>query len=130
MTTRYLSQKQIIAIQEELIERFGGTPGIRDETLIASAIGRCQSGYYADMIEESAALMESLGMNHPFIDGNKRIAVTAPFVFLMANGFSAALDDIEAYNFIIGLFEQGEFTKDHLDNWIRETVKVVQSSEG
>lgn len=125
MTTRYLSQKQIVAMHEELLERFGGTPGIRDETLIASAVGRYQSGYYADALEEAAALMESLAMNHPFLDGNKRIAVTAPFVFLMANGFSATLDDTEAYNFIIGLFEQSEFTKDHLDNWIREIVKPV-----
>jgi death-on-curing protein len=125
MTTRYLSKEQIIAIHEELILQFGGAQGIRDEALIESAVGRYRSGYYADAIEAAAALMESLGMNHPFLDGNKRIAVAAPFVFLMANGFSVRLDEDEAYKFIIGALETGEFNKDHLCDWVRSQAKLT-----
>lgn len=119
MTTRYLNKEQLIAIHKELLEQFGGLYGIRDESLLASAVGRYQSGYYADVIEEAAALMESLGINHPFVDGNKRIAVTAPLVFLMANNFSVNLDEDDAFEFIIRALENGDFTKNHLEDWIR-----------
>lgn len=128
MTTRYLNKEQIIAIHTELIEQFGGLQGIRDGSLLESAVGRYQSGYYGDVIEEAAALMESLGINHPFGDGNKRIAVTAPFVFLMANDFSVSLDEDEAFDFIIRALEQGEFNKDRLENWIRDNAKPMQKS--
>jgi death-on-curing protein len=60
-----------------LIERFGGSHGLRDQGALESALARPQTGYYLDLIEEAAALWESLSQNHPFIDGNKRIAITA-----------------------------------------------------
>ena len=82
MTTKHLSKKNIIAMHQELIERFGGIYGIRDDALFESAVGRYQSGYYAGHAEEAAALMESLGGNHPFLDGNKRIAVTGAYALL------------------------------------------------
>jgi len=59
-----------------LIGRFGGALGIRDRGALESALTRPQSGYYADLIQEAAALWESLSQNHPFLDGNKRVAVT------------------------------------------------------
>ncbi|HJQ25969.1 MAG TPA: type II toxin-antitoxin system death-on-curing family toxin [Blastocatellia bacterium] len=110
MTAKYLTKEHIVAIHHELIERFGGIHGIRDEALLESAIGRYQSGYYADRIEEAAALMESLGGNHPFIDGNKRIAVTAAFVFLAVNGYDVIVDEDAAFEFIDGLFNNLEFS--------------------
>jgi death-on-curing protein len=124
MTTRYLNKEQIIVIHRELIERFGGLYGLRDESLLESAVGRYQSGYYGDVITEAAALMESLGINHPFIDGNKRIAVTAPFIFLMANGYTVSLDEDQAFEFIIRALENGDFTKDKLEKWIRDNAKL------
>jgi death on curing protein len=125
MTTRYLNTGHIIAIHKELIDQFGGLHGIRDESLLESAVGRYQSGYYGDVIEEAAALMESLGINHPFLDGNKRIAVTAPFVFLMVNGYAVSLDEDEAFEFITSALEHSNFTKNHLENWIRDNVEPV-----
>ncbi len=127
MTTRYLNNEHIIAIHKELIEQFGGLYGIRDKSLLESAVGRYQSGYYSEVIEEAAALMESLGKNHPFLDGNKRIAVTAPVVFLMANGYSVKLDEDEAFEFIIRALENGDFTKSHLEDWIRNNAKLIQN---
>jgi death on curing protein len=125
MTTRYLSKEHILAIHEELIEQFGGVQGIRDESLLESAVGRYQSGYYADILAEAGALMESLGINHPFLDGNKRIAVTAPFVFLMANGYSVHLDQDRAFQLIIGALEQSHFTRSYLEKWIRDNARIM-----
>jgi len=129
MTTQYLSKKNIIAMHHELIERFGGIHGIRDEALLEPAIGRYQSGYYVDCMEEAAALMESLGGNHPFLDGNKRIAVTASFIFLQMNGYDIFLDDEEAFVFITTLFESHEFSFARLEPWIRKNVKLLSADD-
>lgn len=69
-----------------MIKRFGGTPGIRDITLLESAIARPQASFeqkdlYSEIFVKAAALMESLLKNHPFIDGNKRTAFTAAGIF-------------------------------------------------
>jgi len=64
---------------------------VRDADGLASAVGRPQGGYYADIIEEAAALFESLAKNHPFFDGNKRTAVVATAVFLKLNGYTLRL---------------------------------------
>lgn len=128
MTTKYLSRKNIVTIHQKLIERFGGSHGIRDEALLESAIGRYQSGYYADNVEEAAALMESLGGNHPFLDGNKRIAVTAPFVFLRANGYKVAIEKKLAFDFISELFLAHEFSFSRLEPWIRANVNRLEES--
>ena len=78
------------------IERYGGSPGIRDPGILEAALFRPQTGYYADLIEEAAALWESLAQNHPFIDGNKRTAFAATYTFLAINGtrLTASADGI------------------------------------
>jgi death on curing protein len=68
----YLTAAELIAIHADQIECYGGTHGIRDRGALEAALFRPQTGYYQDIIEEAAALWESLAMNHPFIDGNKR----------------------------------------------------------
>jgi len=130
MNTRYLNKEQIIAIHKRLIDEFGGLYGIRDESLLESAVGRYQSGYYKDEIEEAAALMESLGGNQPFVDGNKRIAVTAPFIFLMANGYEIQLDEEEAFEMIYGLLDRHEFSFINLEPWLRASINRVSESSG
>ena len=70
--TRYLSVEDVLVIHAEMLARFGGIKAVRDANGLSSAVGRPQSGYYADVIEEAAALFESLSQNHPFVDGNKR----------------------------------------------------------
>ena len=83
----YLSIAEVVAIHEELIRRYGGTAGIRDGGALEAAMFRPRTGYYADIVEEAAALFESLAMNHPFVDGNKRVAFAATDVFLRLNGY-------------------------------------------
>lgn len=83
----YLTLNEVLTIHEELIARYGGAPGVRDLGAVEAALFRPQSGYYSDIIEEAAALAESLLINHPFVDGNKRLAFAACCIFLEINGF-------------------------------------------
>ncbi len=122
MTRIYLNKEQGILLHQKLIEAFGGMPGLRDAALLESAIGRYRSGYYQDEIEEAAALMESLLINHPFLDGNKRIAIAAAFTSLMINGYAIQLNEPEAYKFIITSLESNIVSKEKLDTWIREKL--------
>ena len=84
----YLSTMEILVMQEALIKRYGGLSGVRDLGAVEAARFRPQTGYYDDIIEEAAALMESLLINHPFVDGNKRIAFAACHTFLTVNEHS------------------------------------------
>ena len=80
--------------------------------------------YYADLIEMAAALFESLLMNHPFVDGNKRVAFFAVDIFLRINGFHIAVDANNAHRKIIKIIEEGTRVKDSLENFLRKhTVK-------
>jgi death-on-curing family protein len=77
---------EVLDLHHTLIEHYGGADGIRDMGAVEAAVFRPQCGYYADIVEEAAALLESLLINHPFIDGNKRAAFAACDVFLRING--------------------------------------------
>lgn len=129
MATRYLTKEHIVRIHHELVERYGGSHGIRDEGLLESAIGRYQSGYYADQIEEASALMESLAQNHPFYDGNKRIAVNAALTSLVLNGYSIQASDTELFDFVVQLFETNSFAFGKLEPWLREHVYQSESTD-
>ncbi|MFZ3032822.1 MAG: type II toxin-antitoxin system death-on-curing family toxin [Parvibaculum sp.] len=121
----YLTLVEVLAMHEELIALYGGADGVRDMGALESAMFRPQTGYYDDVIAEAAALLESLAVNHPFIDGNKRIAFAVADVFLRLNGFVFNGDPIEAYDFTIGLFDRGAFRFEQLEPWLRENVKVL-----
>jgi death-on-curing protein len=123
MDTIYLGFDDVLQMHAEQIERFGGSPGIRDAGLIEAALLRPQTGYYSDLIEEAAALWESLTMNHGFIDGNKRIGLAATYTFLGLNGVRFTAGSAELLSFIYAHLEAGTFTKDNLDAWLRENTK-------
>jgi death-on-curing protein len=82
----YLTTADILGLHHVLLEKYGGSGGLRDLGALEAAVFRPQCGYYNDIIEEAAALLESLLINHPFIDGNKRVAFAACDVFLRLNG--------------------------------------------
>lgn len=120
--TDYLTFAEVVAIHDDQIERYGGSAGVRDPGLLEAALFRPQTGYYADLIEEAAALWESLAQNHPFIDGNKRVAFAATYTFLAINGMRITADAEAAYDFIAGLYEANEFTFENLVTWLRDNV--------
>jgi death-on-curing protein len=117
--TYYPAADDAIAAHARLIARFGGSLGIRDRGALESALARPQSGYYADIIQEAAALWESLSQNHPFVDGNKRVAVTVTAAFLTVNGYRLEFDDSEAFAFLIGLYETGTMGFQEIEKWLR-----------
>ena len=81
-----------------------------------------QAGHYADLADMTAALFESLIMNHPFVDGNRRVAFFASDVFLRLNGYRLHVDANHAHRFLIGLLESNRCMFDELLPWIREHV--------
>ena len=83
--TRYPTVEETVAVHAKLIARFGGSAGVRDRAALESALARPRSGYCSDLIQEAAALWESLSQNHAFVDGNKRVAVTMTAAFLQVN---------------------------------------------
>lgn len=95
---------------------------MRDRGLLESALFRPQTGYYPDLTQMAAALFESLLMNHPFVDGNKRVAFFATDVFLRLNGWRLQVDADEAHAFLIGLLEARTADYDHLLPWIQRSV--------
>lgn len=112
----------MLAIHSTLLERFGGPAGIRDYGLLESALYRPQTGHYADLAEMAAALFESLIMNHPFVDGNKRVAFFATDVFLRLNGYRFQVDANKSHRFLVGLLENNQCNFTQLLPWIRENV--------
>jgi death on curing protein len=115
----YLTLAEVLAIHTDQMERYGGSPRIRDRDLLESAVLRPQNGYYADVLEEAAALWESLSQNHPFVDGNKRTAFAATYTFLAINGFDIVTDAEETYAFMIDLYESDQFRFEYLLSWLR-----------
>lgn len=93
--------------------------------LLESALFRPRTGYYADIVEMSAALFESLLMNHPFIDGNKRVAFFATDVFLRLNGWRLDVEPKAAYECIVGALERGDAGFQYFERWIRSALQPV-----
>jgi len=120
--TKYLSTNEALLIHKVLLRKYGGADGVRDPGLLEAALFRPQTGYYEDIIQEAAALLESLAINHCFIDGNKRIAVGATVVFLKINGFQLNCDGLAVYDEMMRLFDNKDFTFLNLEKFLRNVV--------
>ena len=120
--TEYLTMAELLAIHEDQVQRYGGASGLRDPGALESALFRPQTGYYSDLIEEAAALWESLAQNHPFVDGNKRTAFAATYTFLAINGLGLRASANETYDFISSLYERQAFVFAELASWLHEHV--------
>ena len=121
-SVQFLSVDEVLEIHTAVIDRFGGADGVRDKGLLESALYRPQSGYYADLVEMAAAMFESLMNNHPFIDGNKRVAFFSTDVFLRLNGYKMIVDSKTAYDFLMGLFASNTCDLEHLTPWMRSVI--------
>ncbi|BBO21470.1 MAG: death-on-curing protein [Rhodocyclaceae bacterium] len=119
MVHDYLTVADVLGIHTVLIQRYGGAPGVRDPGALESALFRPQTGYYEDIVAEAAALLESLAINHPFVDGDKRIAFAAADVFLRINGWRLQRSPVQIHAEMIQMFEAGTFDIAHLDPWLR-----------
>lgn len=125
MTVHYLTLIEVLEIHRQLIEHYGGHPGIREPGALEAAIIRPQMGYYETVLEQAAALLESLAMNHPFIDGNKRVAFAVADTFLRLNGYRIDGTPIHLYETWVQLFEQRQFDYAHLLTWLQHYTKPL-----
>ncbi len=117
--SEYLTVAEVLAMHADQIERYGGAAGLRDAGQLESALFRPQTGYYADLIEEAAALWESLSQNHPFVDGNKRTAFAATYTFLAINGWRLTAESEATHRFMFGFYEAQGFKFEALVPWLR-----------
>lgn len=123
--TEYVTTADALFFHKELIERYGGATGIRDAGALESALHRPQTGYYDTIVHEAAALLESLVQNHPFVDGNKRVAFAVTDVFLRINGYELTADSRAIYDRFIEFLNNGTFDMEHLVPWLQTIVVEV-----
>ena len=128
MNHQFPAIDEVIAIHDDQIDQFGGSMGLRDMGALESALFRPQLGYYDSLIEEAAALMESLAMNHAFVDGNKRVAFFATDAFLRMNGHFINCESNEAHAFFMRLFDTNSFRFAELAPWIEEHLRPLPGS--
>ena len=115
----YLTMPDVLGIHTVLMQRYGGALGVRDPGALEAALFRPQTGYYKDIVAEAAAMMESLAINHPFIDGNKRIAFAATDAFLRINGWQLKRSAMQIHSDMMQMFDSGTFDLSHLEPWLR-----------
>jgi death-on-curing protein len=109
--TVYLTAEQVLFIHARLITETGGSHGVRDVGLLASAVARAQATFageelYPDVFIKAAALMHSLIHNHPFVDGNKRTGIAAAALFLKQNGWRLRTTPAELEEFTLSVTQE------------------------
>jgi death-on-curing protein len=119
MAHDYLTVADVLGMHTVLMRRYGGALGVRDPGSLEAALFRPQTGYYEDIVAEAAALLESLAINHPFVEGNKRIAFAATDVFLRINGWRLQRAPMQIHAEMIQLFESSKFNIAHIEPWLR-----------
>ncbi len=122
----FIPKDIVLFFQEELIQTYGGTSGVRDESLLESALEQPKvtftGKYLHDTLPKMAAVYGyHLCNNHPFIDGNKRIAFVAMNIFLQRNGFEIVATEKEAYKMMMEL-SSGKLLKEGLINWLESNI--------
>ena len=125
--TEYLCTADALFFHQQLIERYGGAAGVRDVGALESALHRPQTGYYQTLIHEAAALTESLVQNHPFVDGNKRVAFAVVDVFLRIDGYTVTASSTAIYAQVMKLLKEGTFDMEHLVPWLQRIVDTAEA---
>lgn len=128
--TRYLTFAEVLELHQSVLERWGGAGGIRDINALESALAQPRQSFgdadlYPDLPSKAAALCFSLVLNHPFIDGNKRIGHAAMEVFLLVNGheFRAPVDEQER---IVLDLAAGQLSRDAFLEWVKHHITPAQ----
>ncbi len=123
-----ISEKEALEIHAILLERFGGSSGVRDRALLDSALNRPFQTFdgnelYPSPIEKAAAMLESVVKNHPFIDGNKRTGYVLARLCLMKERVDILADQNQKYAFVIGV-STGKMDFEQIKEWLeRHTIR-------
>jgi death on curing protein len=124
--TLYPTLQETIELHARLIDRFGGSQGVRDLGLLESALMRPQTGYYETLSLQAAALLQSLSQNHPLVDGNKRVAFATTAIFLRMNGFRLAVDADNGESFLIDQVIKKKVDLEKIAKWLEKHMKAVK----
>ncbi len=124
---KYLGYHQVLWIYRRVIEETGGSPGIRDEGLLRSALARPQASFggqelYPSLFEKAAALIESLALNHPFVDGNKRMAWECLDLLLDINGYRITATHDQGFEFVMRIVNR-EMTVQDTAEWLTKHTR-------
>jgi death-on-curing protein len=123
--TFYPTLEESLYLHDILIQRFGGKAGVLDKGLLESALARPRSGYYRSISEQAAALMQSLAMNHPSVDGNKRVAFALTAVFLRLNGLTLSVKAQEGARFIEITLIKDRASLETITKWLEKRIKKL-----
>lgn len=123
--TLYPTLSEVLELHRILIERFGGSGGIRDLGLLQSALMRPQTGYYSTLSLEAAALLQSLCQNHAFLDGNKRVAFAVTAIFLRMNGYRLKVDADNGESFLINQVIGKKAAIEEIAAWLEKYMASV-----
>ncbi|MCK6562469.1 type II toxin-antitoxin system death-on-curing family toxin [candidate division KSB1 bacterium] len=123
---KFINIFQVLELHRQLLDEFGGIAGVRDFGALESALAQPEMTFggedlYPTLIEKASALAYSLCKNHPFIDGNKRVAHGAMEIFLVLNGFEIKATIDEQENLFLDL-AGSRLTREGLVNWLRQRV--------
>lgn len=119
----WITKDVMLAVQEQLLERFGGLPGVREEGLLESALARPQQLFTYEsptLFAMAAAYAHVIVKNHPFLDGNKRAGLMAAYLFLGANGLELDAPEEEAVVQTLAL-AAGEIGAEEFAAWLAES---------
>ncbi len=124
---RYLNLDQVLQLHSLIIETSGGTQGIRDQGLLESAIAQPQMTFgrqdlYPSIIEKASALGFSIIMNHPFLDGNKRVGHASMETFLILNGWEINANVDEQESIILGV-AKGSVNREQFTRWLKTHIQ-------
>jgi death-on-curing protein len=127
---RYLTAQEVLFIHGRMIATTGGSHGVRDIGMLASAVGRPQATFggeelYPDVFTKAAALMASLIQNHPFVDGNKRTGITATGLFLRRNGWRLQTSNEELERFTLRVAME-RAPVEEIAGWLRQYALPVE----
>ena len=129
----WLEKALVLAIHDRQLAEHGGSGGVRDETLLESALARPQQLYVygdpaPDLANLAASLSYGLARNHPFVDGNKRTAAVACETFLELNGATLEADDLELFPVYLALAE-GKLGEKDFAAWLRAHLRLIPRGE-
>jgi death on curing protein len=116
--TRYLTFEDVVRFHDLVLAQTGGLSGFLNRGYVDAAVNRLHTGYYNNIFEESAALMESLANNHGFVDGNKRTAFVSTDTFLRLNGFYLNVEPDAAHALITQAMAKEVFKFGLIVEWI------------
>jgi death-on-curing protein len=122
-----ISKREALEIHTILIERFGGSDGIRDQELLDSALNRPYQTFednelYPTIIDKAAAILESIIKNHPFVDGNKRTGYVLARLLMMSEQLDIQAKQEQKYQFVISI-SKGQLSFDQIKEWLEKNSR-------